>query len=163
MKKKILYKVCEMFRFYFFIFFPEESFLQFLHNIYYFFPPNLSQSDFLNHILSMFKNEKCSSCENAKSTVLPRPSKTKQVTYSNREVDADHVFEAGIVSTDLTGPYSIKSFNENFRGSQTFMLMDSKKTFTFGYKNKNDSINNLKRLVEAELKPKNVIIGVKSL
>ena len=43
------------------------------------------------------------------------------------------------------------------------MLMDSKKTFTFGYKNKNDSINNLKRLVEAELKPKNVIIGVKSL
>ena len=80
------------------------------------------------------------------------------MSYSNREVKLDHIFESGIVSTDLTGPYVIKSFNEKFNGSQTFMVMDSKKTYTFGYKKKSDSIYNLKRLVEEELKPRNVIL-----
>jgi hypothetical protein len=117
---------------------------------------NLFEIDLFKNIdklkVDHIDNQKCGSCMNAKSSLLPRPSKTVQVTHTNREVNSDYVFECGIVSTDLTGPYAIKSYNEKFNGSQTFTIMDSKKTFTFGYKKKSDSLNNLKRLVEEELK-----------
>ena len=78
------------------------------------------------------------------------------MTYSNRKIEYNHVFEADIVSTDLTGPYSTKSFNDSFNGSKTFMLMDSKKSYSYGDRKKSDSIGNLKRLVEEELNPRNI-------
>jgi hypothetical protein len=72
--------------------------------------------------------------------------------------DAQQGFVAGQVSTDMCGPYTIPSFKAGYIGNQNFMLMDSKEVFIYGYKKKNESLSNLKDLVEVKLKHKKLPI-----
>jgi len=108
---------------------------------------------------------KCACCMKAKSHKLPRSARpvarasmTIQKRVANPSYDSTNTqqqgFGPGIVSTDSCGPYTVPSLLSNYVGNQNFMLMDSKKVFTYGYVNKDaeTTTKNLKHLLDVELK-----------
>ena len=111
----------------------------------------------------------CQCCATSKSHKLPRASRPVQkpmrrVYYSEKNPnfkegdDKQQGFFPGQVSTDMCGPYTIPSFRTGFVGNQNFMLMDSKEIYIYGYTKKNDSVRNLKDLIEVKLKHKGLPI-----
>jgi len=107
----------------------------------------------------------CECCSKAKSHKLPRPArpvvkstmalKKRVVNPAYKEgSDSQQGFGAGIISTDSCGPYTVASLIDGYVGNQNFMLMDSKKVFTYGYVNKtaDNMIKNLKHLLDVEMK-----------
>jgi len=108
---------------------------------------------------------KCACCMKAKSHKLPRSArpvlKTTMVIQkkvTNPSYDPTNTkqqgFGPGIISTDSCGPYTVPSLLSNYVGNHNFMLMDSKKVFTYGYVNKDaeTTTRNLKHLLDVELK-----------
>ena len=102
---------------------------------------------------------KCNSCEKAKSTQIPRLEKNVKKTYTNININERHKFGPGMISTDMAGPYTIKSWQAEYVGSQTFMIMDSKRCFVYGFKNKSEALKNLKSLINEELKPRKIVLN----
>jgi len=107
----------------------------------------------------------CECCAKAKSHKMPR--KARPVVQSNMVIkrkvpnpeyksdnDRQQGFGPGIISTDSCGPYTVPSLFHGYVGNQNFMLMDSKKVFTYGYVNKTAEtmLSNLKHLLDVELK-----------
>jgi hypothetical protein len=118
----------------------------------------------------------CDSCAKSKSHAFPKPAASKQgqlprprrqqrvvtvpqssdraIAISGFDESIEHPggFKAGVVSTDLTGPYSVRTLKGNYVGNQVFLEIDSKYAYIYFYRNKSDAIKNLKSLVDFDLK-----------
>ena len=126
---------------------------------------------------SQMSESVCDSCAKSKSHALPKPAVNKQGQSSSRpqrqvrlttvkttsdqsvsiesygkSITNPHGFKAGLVSTDLTGPYSVRTLKGSYVGNQVFLELDSKYAYIYFYRNKSDALDNLKSLVDYELK-----------
>jgi hypothetical protein len=103
------------------------------------------------------ENMLCNSCEMAKSKLIPR--KSKKVKFTSKLIDEHHKFPAGIISTDICGPYTVESWRKRFIYNQTFMVMDSKRCFVYGCNLKSDALKNVKHVEKFELKPRRILFN----
>jgi hypothetical protein len=69
-------------------------------------------------------------------------SSDRAVAISGFDESIEHAggFKAGVVSTDLTGPYSVRTLKGNYVGNQVFLEIDSKYAYIYFYRNKSDAI-----------------------
>ena len=116
--------------------------------------------------LQRFKTEKCSSCAKSKSSAQPRPRRViptasipaKSVNKRAPNLDYDENtssaqgFIQGYIATDMCGPFTTRSLKGSFVGIQTYVDMASKWSYPYFYRNKSDAIDNLKNLVNEQLK-----------
>ena len=103
-------------------------------------------------------DNKCTSCELAKSHSIAHPARPVQKRtillkkrVANKDFDDKDTeqqgFTSGCISTDLVGPYTEVSHINKFVGSQIFLLMDSKYSIVHGYVRKSDAASNLSKFI----------------
>ena len=100
------------------------------------------------------RSKRISEGSSSRIVKVTRSDKNQAVSISTygEKANNPHGFKSGMVSTDLTGPFQVKTLKGSYIGNQVFLELDSKWAYTFFYRNKSDSMENLRKLVDFHLK-----------